>query len=224
MEGDLFRTGDLYCGVWCRSTKYATYDNLYAVNLGKHNDKCIMRVHRVVGSLANGSAFAGFLIRSLKVDGAFTLLANAYNECESVVPRLPDWVIVEADSADAAMSHDDVLDVRHDIMHPHPKAFCGVYFASNGHGCIKVGQTAYPLATRLAQIQAGSPYRLYVCATIASGDRKAIEKQIHRSLADRRLHGEWFSMTDAEAVAIAQQYGGRATPVSSKKGQRSASC
>lgn len=224
MDGDLFRTGDMYCAVWCRSTTYKSYENVYAVNLGMDGDACVMRVHKVVGALANGESFAGFLMPSLNVAGALTVLSHAYNVRENETPRLPHWVIVEAGSADDAMTHDDVLDVKYDIENPHPKSFCGVYFASNGHGCVKVGQTAYPLDTRLAQIQAGSPYRLYVCATIATNDRKSVEKQIHKSLADRRLHGEWFSMTDQEAVAIAVQHGGRAAPVAGKKQRRFACC
>jgi hypothetical protein len=224
MEDELFRTGDLYCGVWCRSTKYSSYDNVYAVNLGKHGDECLMRVHKVVGTLANGNSFAGFLIDSLNVAGAATTLSHAYHECQSDLPRLRDWVVVTAESAEDALVHCDVADVRHDILNPHPESFCGVYFASNGNGCVKVGQTTYPLKTRIAQIQAGSPHRLYVCATITTGDRRIIEKEIHKSLAGRRLHGEWFTMTDDEAIAIARQYGGHQVHQGSKKRTLFSSC
>jgi hypothetical protein len=224
MENELFRTGDLYCGVWCRSTKYGSYDNVYAVNLGKHGEDCIMRTHKVVGSLANGNSFAGFLIASLNVAGAVTTLSQAYHECQDDLPRLRDWVVVTAESTEDAVLHCDVADVRHDILNPHPESFCGVYFASNGNGCVKVGQTTYPLRTRIAQIQAGSPHRLYVCATITTGDRRKIEKEIHKSLAARRLHGEWFAMTDEEAIAIARQNGGHQVHGRSKKKPLSASC
>jgi hypothetical protein len=200
MEDELFRIGNLYCGVWCRSTKYSSYDNVYAVNLGKHGDEFLMRVHKVVGTLANGNSFAGFLIDSLNVAGAATTLSHAYNECRGDLPRLRDWVVVTAES------------------------FCGVYFASNGNGCVKVGQTTYPLRTRIAQIQAGSPHRLYVCATITTGDRRVIEKQIHKSLAGLRLHGEWFTMTDDEAIAIAKQYGGHQVQQGSNERTTFSSC
>ena len=224
MEGELFRTGDLHCGVWCRSTKYSSYDNVYAVNLGRHGDDCIMRAHKVIGSLTNGNSFAGFLIASFNVAGAATTLSNAYNEYQGDFPRLQDWVVVTAESAEDAILHCDVADVRHDILNPHPQSFCGVYFASNGNGCVKVGQTTYPLKTRIAQIQAGSPHRLYVCATITTGDRRAIEKDIHKCLADQRLHGEWFAMTDDQAIAIAKQYGGHQIHGRNKKRRLSASC
>jgi hypothetical protein len=224
MDDELFRTGDLHCHVWCRSKQYTSYDNVYAVNLGKHGDDCIMRVHKVVGSLANGTSFAGFLIDSFTVSGAVTTLQHAYNEYHGDLPRLQDWVVVVADSTEDAILHCDVDDVRHDILNPHPASFCGVYFVSNGNGCVKVGQTTYPLRTRIAQIQAGSPHRLYACATITSGDRRSIEKEIHKSLADRRLHGEWFCMTDQEAIEIARQHGGHAVHGRSKKKQIAAGC
>lgn len=223
MDDELLRTGDLHCVVWCRATKYSSYDSVYAVNLGMHGDDCIMQPHKVVGSLVNGNSFSGFLIASFNVAGAATTLSHAYNEHQGDSPRLRDWVVVTAESAEDAILHCDVADVRHEILNPHPEAFCGVYFASNGNGCVKVGQTTYPLRTRIAQIQAGSPHRLYVCATITTGDRRAIEKGIHKSLAGRRLHGEWFAMTDEEAIAIARKHGGHQVHGRKKK-QPSSSC
>lgn len=224
MEEELLRYGDTYCGVWCRSTTYASYGNVYAVGLGKHCDECVMRVHKVVGSLVSGNFFRGFLIASLKIADAVTTLSDAYNGCEEDLPPLRDWVVVAAESAEDALLHCDVASVRHGILNPHPESFCGVYFASNGNGCVKVGQTTYPLKTRMSQIQAGSPHRLYVCATITTGDRKAIEKEIHKSLAGLRLHGEWFAMTDEEAIAIARKYGGHQVHGRSKKAKHSSSC
>jgi hypothetical protein len=217
MEEELLRIGNSDFGVWCRSTAHTSYDNVYAVAIGAHGDECHVRAHKVIGSLAEGNLFAGFLVASLNVEGAATTLPHVYRECQEDLPRFRTWVVVVAGSAEDAILHRDVAEVRSDILNPHPESFCGVYFASNGNGCVKVGQTTYPLRTRIAQIQAGSPHRLYVCATITTGDRKAIEKEIHKSIAGQRLHGEWFNLTDDEAIALARQYGGREVQGGSKK-------
>lgn len=224
MDDGLQRTGNIYCGVWCRSTHYDCFDNVYAVNLGVITDDCIVRAHKVVGCLANGDSFGGFLIPSIRRKNSLTLLSNAHVGGDDDSPHLPHWVIVEADSGDDAIAHDDVASVKEYIINPYPNSFTGVYFASNGNGCVKVGQTTYPLATRIAQIQAGSPYKLYVCAAIHTDDRKAVEKRIHQSLKGRRLHGEWFSMTDAQAIAIAKQHGGREVSVGRRKRSIETAC
>lgn len=224
MDDGLQRTGNMYCGVWCRSMQYDCYDNVYAVNLGIIADSCIVRAHKVVGCLANGDSFGGFLIPSMKRNNAMTLLSQAHVGNGEGSPNLPHWVIVEARSSEDAIASDDVASVREELMNPYPKSFNGVYFASNGKGCVKVGQTTYPLETRLAQLQAGSPYKLYVCASITTDDRKAVEKRIHQSLKSSRLHGEWFSMSDAEAIAIAKQHGGREVSVGRKKRVVTTSC
>jgi hypothetical protein len=60
-----------------------------------------------------------------------------------------------------------------------------------------------------AQLQSASPYRLKVCALIDSSDQKRLEREIHKSLKDYRLEGEWFEMTEKQAVEVAVSHGGR---------------
>lgn len=208
MDDNLMRFGDMYCAVWCRATAYSSYKNVYGVYLSVIDRECVMRAYRVVGCLANGSGFEGFLVRSRRRNHSLALVSAAHANHDDDMPTRGHWVIVEAGSQQEALEHRDVADVRDELLNPRPDEFCGVYFLSNGNGCVKVGQTTYTLASRVAQLQSGSPHRLYVCATIPSADRKALEKQIHASLAVRRLHGEWFAMNDEEAIAVAETHGG----------------
>lgn len=208
MDVGLYRIGSMYCTVWCRSTQYRSYSNVYAVCIGKNGDDCVMRAHKVVGALANGDVFAGFLVKAIRRRKSLALLSGDHSPVDETMPRCVHWVIVEAESEAAAMSHSDVADVRDEILNPHPMSFCGVYFIGNGNGFVKVGHTANSLAQRLATLQAGSPHRLYVCASIRADEYKPLEKRLHKLLADKRMHGEWFAITDAEAIAIAKQHGG----------------
>lgn len=208
MDGNLMRFGDMYCAVWCRTTAYSSYKNVYGVLLSVSDKKCVMRAYRVAGCLANGSAFAGFLVKSRRRSNSLALISSSHAGHDDDMPRYGHWVIVQAENKQEAVAHPDVAEVQDELLNPRQGEFCGVYFMSNGNGCVKVGQTTYTLASRISQLQSGSPHRLYVCATIRSPDRKTLEKQIHASLANRRLHGEWFAMSDEEAVAVAEMHGG----------------
>ena len=225
MDDGLYSFGDMFCTVWCRATQYRSYKNVYAVNIGRTNENtCVVRSHKVVGALANGEVFVGFLVKSLKRRRSLAIVSNSHHAIDDNMPRCAHWVVVEADSRDAAVAHPDVEDVRHNLLNPFPESFCGVYFVSNGNGCVKVGQTTNTLTSRLAQLQAGSPHRLYVCASIMTDKRKALEKQIHNSLNRRRMHGEWFALSDDEAVAIAREHGGQEVLVGRKKTRQMPRC
>jgi hypothetical protein len=196
--------------LWCRQFSYRSYRNVYAVYLWRRDGQCHQEVHRVRGVLGNGSHFAGYLIKSQARKHALAAISDKFSSGLSKQTRGGHWVIVEASSAEAALAHEDTEVIRKDMMRPGVgHVFCGVYFISNGKGAVKIGQTASNISIRLAQLQGASPYRLKVCALIDSSDQKRLERELHKSLKDCRLEGEWFEMTEKQAVEIAVSHGGR---------------
>lgn len=224
MDDGLYSFGNVYCTVWCRTTEHSSYRNVYAVFISHTGEDWVIRSHRVVSSLSNGAGFAGFLIKSLLRPNSLALISSKGGVVDETVPLRGHWVIVESTSESDAMLHEDVRAIKEHIENPPSESFCGVYFISNGNGAVKIGQTTTSLRTRLAQLQAASPYKLYVCASITIESRKALERQLHGEFAARRMHGEWFSMTDDEAVAIAERHGGQEVFVGREKRRSTAAC
>jgi hypothetical protein len=68
-----------------------------------------------------------------------------------------------------------------------------VYFIQGvDGGPIKIGKANFP-ERRLYDLQASSPVRLRILATVAGGMRR--EYELHRQFKASRLHGEWFEPT-----------------------------
>lgn len=196
--------------LWFRQTSYRSYKNVYAVCLNRDGHQCSHTVHRVHGALGNGPHFAGFLIKSEVRKHSLAAISDKFASGLTKDTRGGHWVIVEAESPEAAADHADVSVVRDDMMRDGVgHVFCGVYFISNGRGAVKIGQTASNIRVRLSQLQGASPYRLKVCAVIDTADQKRLERELHNENKYRRLEGEWFEMTEAEAIEIAVSRGGR---------------
>jgi hypothetical protein len=75
-----------------------------------------------------------------------------------------------------------------------------VYVIGATDGPQKIGIAANP-TTRLAGIQTGSALRLEVFAlvAVAQAEARAVEAHAHSLLQDRRIRGEWFDVSPAEA-------------------------
>lgn len=74
-----------------------------------------------------------------------------------------------------------------------------VYFCrAEGTPYVKVGFASDP-EKRRAELRTGSPHQLTIVATFVGTMR--VEKLLHALLADRRVTGEWFCLTDAEVNA-----------------------
>ena len=210
--------------LWCRKTVYRSYKNVCAVQLLRDGDLCSHYVHKVYGVLANGEHFGGFLVRSKKRKHSLAPLSDKYAAFNDESKRGGHWVVVEAASPESAASHPDVEEVRAEMMDDTNDAFCGVYFISNGQGAIKVGHTTSSLTTRMAQLQAASPYRLYAVAVVNTPSHRIVERQIHRDLREKKMIGEWFALSDDEAIAIAEGRGGAAVRLSRAEKRTKAGC
>lgn len=70
----------------------------------------------------------------------------------------------------------------------------------DGHP-VKVGYST-DVTGRLAALQTSTPHKLQVYAQIEihGGHGRAIENRAHKTLADKRLNGEWFDVLPTEAA------------------------
>lgn len=66
-------------------------------------------------------------------------------------------------------------------------------------GLVKIGTTKN-VGARLTQLQLMCPTMLEVVATFNAG--RDLERSLHQKYADRRAHGEWFALTDADIQEI----------------------
>jgi len=201
-----------YWTLWCRKFGYRSYRNIYAVYMTREGDEFDQEVHRVYGALGNGAKFAGFLIRSQVRKNAYAALSDAFcSGLKSKERRGGHWVVVEADSPEAAIAHQDVAEVRDEMMQDGPThSFCGVYFISNSRGAVKIGNTASSIMQRLCTLQSGSAYPLRLVALVHTTSHKKLEAELHKKYKAKRLEGEWFQMTEDEAIQVAKEHGGMA--------------
>ncbi len=82
-----------------------------------------------------------------------------------------------------------------------------VYFLkAEKEDIFKIGYTARPPMVRLNQVQANCPYRLSIFGLINHAGRTT-EREIHGRLAERRINGEWFRLTNQEAREVLADYG-----------------
>ena len=70
-----------------------------------------------------------------------------------------------------------------------------VYFIKSGKkGAIKIGKSNRP-EKRMAELQTGNPYKLYLIAFIHCETEKeafSLEKKMHRLFRSQKMNGEWF--------------------------------
>jgi hypothetical protein len=77
-----------------------------------------------------------------------------------------------------------------------------IYVISAGHSLSKIGITR-SIVNRLTQykIHPPVPVKLTFVHQIPAGDARRIEAAVHKSLAHKRSHGEWFKISRAEATS-----------------------
>jgi hypothetical protein len=74
---------------------------------------------------------------------------------------------------------------------------------------IRCGKSAYYkigwsecVKARLASLQGGNPFELYVISETPVSNPDDVEKRIHKALASNRIRGEWFELTEAQVLSI----------------------
>ena len=127
-----------------------------------------------------------------------------------------EWLLCNQPDAAAAVSCVDADFVAQGCLHSQSvKGGPGVYFISNGRNAVKIGKAGTCINSRFVNLQIASPDTLRIVAVIADPDPGSLEDRLHAMLADRRIRGEWFAISDAEAISLAIENGGRALRESS---------
>lgn len=128
---------------------------------------------------------------------------------------LGEWLLCNAKDPDAAKASEDAQYVSQRCMSESATyGKTGVYFVSNGRNAVKVGKSTTCIDRRYIALQIANPDPLRVVAVISSPTPDALEQTIHEALEKVRIRGEWFAITDAEAVEIAKAHGGIAVDFS----------
>jgi hypothetical protein len=79
-----------------------------------------------------------------------------------------------------------------------PKEY--VYLTKSDFG-YKIGRTTHP-EIRPLQVAGNMPIKLEVIAVIEVPDSKEWESRLHGHFADKRLRGEWFSLSESDVEII----------------------
>lgn len=87
-----------------------------------------------------------------------------------------------------------------------------VYLITDGEA-VKIGLTTGSVDRRNRQHQTGNPRPIETVYQFWAADVNAAEAALHRQYSDKRLGGEWFSLTDGDIESIIDAHpSGRAGP------------
>lgn len=89
---------------------------------------------------------------------------------------------------------------------------CWVYFIQDEAGATKIGISTDP-SWRRSALQTGHPEQLRLIRTVGQRSvrhARRVEQDLHQLVQGRRLHGEWFDLTDrqvGQAIRRARRMG-----------------
>lgn len=196
---------------WIRP-QTASFDGLYAVSVRTELNGISVNAFPVVGYMGD------FAFDWSLPDHALSLVVSAVPRSHSLRmfkdlggSYAQDWLLTNASDEHAAMTCDDALFLKLWVHgQDRLKGLKGVYFASNGRGSVKIGKTDSCLLSRLRNLQISSPDELRVVAFVSTPNAIQLEAEFHARHKATRIRGEWFAMTDREAVDSAVIFGGSA--------------
>ena len=81
-----------------------------------------------------------------------------------------------------------------------------VYLIKGGDGTYKIGIARDP-KNRLQRLQTSASVKLELVATMPTQAMHRTESALHAQYADKRKHGEWFALTDADVAEIRAMFG-----------------
>ncbi len=195
---------------WLRPES-STFAGLYAVHFAATDDGVRSTSHTVHGYLGsfdfdwcNPAHIAVLIVRNRINPARHELFGRLLSSS-----GCGEWLLCNAADAGAATSSSDALYVRQRCQHDQTiDSVSGVYFVSNGRGAVKIGFSDECMGRRFSALQTANADALAVVAYIADPHPLDLEKQLHMQLKSKRIRGEWFAMSDGEAVAIALGLGG----------------
>jgi hypothetical protein len=199
---------------WLRPDRMS-FRRLYAVHFAPMDDAVDRNAFVVSGYLGSFEFNWHTPLHACKLLVEHSGVKNSLETFRSLVDQgCGEWLLCNAKDADDAKGCEDSGYVAQRCHYEHAvKGLSGVYFVSNGRGSVKVGNSSAGIGQRFMTLQTATPDRLRVVAVIAHPDPRIIEARLHQRLSSKQIRGEWFAMSDEEAVAIAVENGGR--PLSS---------
>jgi hypothetical protein len=199
---------------WLRPDSMS-FRRLYAVHFAPMDDAVDRNAFVVSGYLGSFEFNWHASLHACKLLVAHSGVRNSLETFGSLVDQgCGEWLLCNAKDADDAKGCEDSGYVAQRCHYDSAvKGLSGVYFVSNGRGSVKVGNSVSGIGQRFMTLQTATPDRLRVVAVIAHPDPRILEARLHQMLSSKQIRGEWFEMTDEEAVAIAVKNGGR--PLSS---------
>jgi hypothetical protein len=101
--------------------------------------------------------------------------------------------VSSAENVIELMAHPNPIDPK-DVKNP-----C-VYLLYSG-GRYKIGYSDN-LSSRLTQMSTGTPFEINVVCAIECDDPRQLERELHRKFHEKRVHREWFTLTDDDVRYI----------------------
>ncbi len=80
-----------------------------------------------------------------------------------------------------------------------------IYLIRAENGLVKVGRATAP-KQRFSAIRVASPLPLELIHVAVVEDAQGVEAALHEEFADRRSHGEWYRLTEADIASVCQRY------------------
>jgi hypothetical protein len=196
---------------WVRPDR-VKFRKLYAVSVRHQPSGILTQAFRVVG-------YAGDFAFNWSVpDHAMTLMVSVSPKTHSL-RSFRDiatsyggvWLLINAENEFNAINCCDAEYIQSWVLSRGMfRSMQGVYFASNGRGSVKIGKTDRCLLSRLRSLQISSPDELRIAAFISTPNASEVEALLHEKYKDVRIRGEWFALTDNQAVEAAAEFGGNA--------------
>ena len=189
-----------------------SFGSLYAVGI-RHEPGCIeAQAFPIVGYMGD------FVFDWAVPDNAMLLVAAVVPQSCSLrqfkdlaQSYARDWLLCNASSEADAVAGSDAAFVKSWVLaQERYRSLQGVYFASNGRGCVKIGKTDSCLLTRIRSLQVANPEELRVVAFIPTPNASEVEERLHLKHKAARIRGEWFALSDEAAIETAADFGGRA--------------
>lgn len=119
------------------------------------------------------------------------------DDISELAERLADMTSFDSFIASHEISVCNSSDSKNDLGY--------VYFLKAENGLTKIGCTN-DVKTRMRAIAAMSPERLLLVGTIKTLNKYRLESELHEKHADKREHGEWFSLSDEDLMAAKDKY------------------
>jgi hypothetical protein len=192
-----------------------SFDGLFALSVCDQQDGITTSAFPVVGYLGDFAFDWSVPEHAMSLVLGVVPAAASLQKFADVAARYGhEWLFCNAENEAAAIASSDADFVRQWLRHDSRfRGFKGIYFASNGRGCVKIGKSDNCLLSRLKSLQVANPDELRIVAAIPTPNTVEIEARLHQKHGAARLRGEWFAMTDADAVASAEEFGGSAFSV-----------